>query len=611
MKNIFRQLILWDFWRLLRRKEGIKFSSNLWYFLNEILSRVLKLIVKTLFFPKLRDHESTLIKIAKDHCLEEVFCCLCGSKKCEVMCKKKGFRSVKCSNCGLRFVTPRFNQSGRKMFYSLKYHIGVCTLFDVFNKLDLVINETFSVDKILKAIHIYKKTGDLIEIGPYGKELTRKAQREGFKCWRLRHKKWAYDCAIDEREYRTENGNVSINGKKFDVVSYLDILDRIPDPVGELRSIHGILKNDGILLIRVPNFGSEIAEKSGVTWHHDRPWEKIYQWDYVRLNGLLDKSGFKIIDLKTELSEGVGYVGGIIVVATKKKVMVKKDNPRILVIRDGAVGDVLLTTPIVKELKRKLPDSYITFMTKYPEILQNNPYVDEMIRFEPKDGVDVVFNLMYELYPDISIIEAYQKITQLSLQYPEIEFYLSSYEQERIDRLLKTLPIEDTQGIAVIHSMVGNRMKSWDRARYQAVSNHIRSQELKSVTVGSPTDCVELRGAINLIGRLSLRKSAALISRAKLFVGLDSFPMHIANAFKIPSVVLFGSTDPSKMLIDGRKVKIVQSSEYCLGCRHDTTPDMWKQNIECRRKRLYCMESISADQVIEQIEEALKISQDR
>jgi ADP-heptose:LPS heptosyltransferase len=85
--------------------------------------------------------------------------------------------------------------------------------------------------------------------------------------------------------------------------------------------------------------------------------------------------------------------------------------------------------------------------------------------------------------------------------------------------------------------------------------------------------------------------------------------MHLANAFAIPSVVLFGSTDPYKVICRKDIVEIVQSDEKCLGCRHDTTPDRWKQNVDCRRERLYCMESISADRAIEQIEEMLNFSE--
>jgi ADP-heptose:LPS heptosyltransferase/transcription elongation factor Elf1 len=606
MRDTFLKLIPWDFWQLLSSKEGTKFSIKLWYLFNEILSRILKWIIRGLFFPKLKDSKNRLRKIAKKYGFEEVFCSFCGSEKYEVMWEKKGFRIVKCSNCGLQFVTPRFNQEGRKLFFYSKYHFAGYSLFGLFNKLDLAINEGFSVDEILDCIHIYKKTGDLIEIGPLGKGLTKKAEKQGFKCWRLKTNDWSYESPFEEREYRTDNGCSSVKNKKFDVVSCLDILDRMLDPMDELKDIHRILKNDGILLIRVPNFGSKIAERSGIAWHYNRPWEKIYQWDYKSLNELLEKSGFKTVDLKTELSDGVGFPGCMITVGRKKNLKTKKKNTRILVIRQGALGDVLLATPIIRELKQKFHDSHLIFKTNYPEILENNPHVDKVIKSELKDDVDVVFNLMYELYPDIPIVEAYGKITQLRIEYPEIEFYLSPEEKKEINEYMKTLSIEDLKGLVVIHPMSGNRIKKWNGNSYQTVSDYICSRNLRVVTVGSPIDCVELKGAINLIGKLSLRQSAALISKAKLFMGLDSYPMHIADAFKIPSVILFGSTDPRKVLMNGHTVKTVQSSEHCLGCRHDTTPDRWKQNVDCRRGRLYCMESISSDRVIEEIDGILK-----
>jgi ADP-heptose:LPS heptosyltransferase len=218
-------------------------------------------------------------------------------------------------------------------------------------------------------------------------------------------------------------------------------------------------------------------------------------------------------------------------------------------------------------MKRKFPESHLTVQTKYPEILQYNPYVDEIITSDLEGAVDIVFNLMYELHPDTSIVEAYGKITQLSINHPEVEFYMSEEEKEEIDRFMKTLSIENFEGMVVIHPMSGNRIKWWSRDKYQEVSDYVCARNFKVATVGSPFDCVELRGAINLIGKLSLRQSAALISRAKLFIGLDSFPMHIANAFKVPSIILFGSTDPKKVLVDSRMVRIIKSSEYCLGCR--------------------------------------------
>jgi ADP-heptose:LPS heptosyltransferase len=95
--------------------------------------------------------------------------------------------------------------------------------------------------------------------------------------------------------------------------------------------------------------------------------------------------------------------------------------------------------------------------------------------------------------------------------------------------------------------------------------------------------------------------AATIISKADIFFGIDSFPMHLASAFGVPSVVLFGPTDPAKVVCPNSAIHAVQSDEKCLGCRHDTTPDRWFQNIFCRRDRLYCMMNISPDQAIDAI----------
>lgn len=50
------------------------------------------------------------------------------------------------------------------------------------------------------------------------------------------------------------------------------------------------------------------------------------------------------------------------------------------------------------------------------------------------------------------------------------------------------------------------------------------------------------RPVLNLVGKLSLKELAALIGKAKLFVGVDSVPMHMAAAMQTPSVTLFGPT---------------------------------------------------------------------
>ena len=54
-------------------------------------------------------------------------------------------------------------------------------------------------------------------------------------------------------------------------------------------------------------------------------------------------------------------------------------------------------------------------------------------------------------------------------------------------------------------------------------------------------------GSINLCGLLSPRESAAVLTRARFFVGHDSGPLHLAAAVNTPSVGLFGSNNPPRV----------------------------------------------------------------
>jgi lipopolysaccharide heptosyltransferase II len=57
---------------------------------------------------------------------------------------------------------------------------------------------------------------------------------------------------------------------------------------------------------------------------------------------------------------------------------------RILITRLGAIGDLLCTTPVITNLKRNFPKSYIAFLVdkKYEEVLRGNPYLDELILYD-------------------------------------------------------------------------------------------------------------------------------------------------------------------------------------------------------------------------------------
>jgi len=74
------------------------------------------------------------------------------------------------------------------------------------------------------------------------------------------------------------------------------------------------------------------------------------------------------------------------------------NNPRkILVIRFSALGDLVLTSPIFRELKRIYPDSGITLLTssRQGNVLDNNPHIDQVIRYS-RNGSGVLLKILIQ-----------------------------------------------------------------------------------------------------------------------------------------------------------------------------------------------------------------------
>lgn len=121
--------------------------------------------------------------------------------------------------------------------------------------------------------------------------------------------------------------------------------------------------------------------------------------------------------------------------------------------------------------------------------------------------------------------------------------------------------------------------KCWEPDKYAALINALQQAGERVVLSAAPAD-KELRfveritaqlnaPVVNLCGKLNLKQLAALTARAKLFVGVDSVPMHIAAAMQTPVVVLFG---PSGELEWGPwqvTSRIVTSNHSCRPCGMD------------------------------------------
>lgn len=146
----------------------------------------------------------------------------------------------------------------------------------------------------------------------------------------------------------------------------------------------------------------------------------------------------------------------------------------------------------------------------------------------------------------------------------------------------------------------------WIPERFGALASALASDGVPVCFTGGPGDravAALARAAAgaarvrDLVGQTSLRQLLALTRRARLFVGCDTGPMHIAAAVKTPVVVLFGPADPLRTGPWGQGHRIVRVPPPCAPCNRKT----------CNQPRHACMEDITVAHVLAAAREQLAL----
>jgi heptosyltransferase-3 len=101
---------------------------------------------------------------------------------------------------------------------------------------------------------------------------------------------------------------------------------------------------------------------------------------------------------------------------------------------------------------------------------------------------------------------------------------------------------------------------------------------------------------INLCGLLTPRESAAVFARARLFIGHDSGPMHLAAAVQTPCVAIFAARNKPRVWFPyGRQHRVIYHRTDCWGCGLET----------CIVERKRCLTSITVDEVVTEVRATL------
>jgi hypothetical protein len=146
-------------------------------------------------------------------------------------------------------------------------------------------------------------------------------------------------------------------------------------------------------------------------------------------------------------------------------------------------------------------------------------------------------------------------------------------------------------------------LRHWpvERGRTVARVLHEAGADVVGIGVGDTLGC-----GLDLVGKLSMRQTAAVLGACDLFVGNNSGPFHYAQAAGTPCVTLFSLATPSRFVHPGATVHVVQADGLpCLHCMTRCFAAMQRSGcIASPRGR--CMTEIGAEQVLDAIDHALR-----
>jgi lipopolysaccharide heptosyltransferase II len=338
------------------------------------------------------------------------------------------------------------------------------------------------------------------------------------------------------------------------------------------------------------------------------------------------------------------------------------DIHRILLTRMKYIGDVVLTTPLIRAVRDHYPDAFIAYMTdqKAMTLLEGNPFVNELIGYDYSQPAlleqmriagklrhmqfDVVVDLFsnprsalltyasgapmrigksvkgrgslytHRIEDDGSLKSAiafhYQYLRPLGIEPSQwrTEIFLSDEEKGVAREYLRQQGLDLTGPVVAIHPGATWPNKIWLKERFTELIDLLRSALGVDVVISpGPGDAALVKSIVEpcktpvvVLSSPPLRQLAAILSQCAAFVSNDCGPMHIGVAVGTPTVGIFGP-EPVEIWFPYPSVDghtAMFTKLHCSPCR--TT-----QCFRTGPEYLECMQRISASDVVSAVKRGI------
>ncbi len=318
--------------------------------------------------------------------------------------------------------------------------------------------------------------------------------------------------------------------------------------------------------------------------------------------------------------------------------------PKYLIIRFSSIGDIVLTSPVVRCIKKQIPGAQVHYITKkaFASVIQSNPHVDKVYTIE-KDVSEVIdelkkekYDFVIDLHHNLRSAQVKQGLRKPSASFPKLNVEKWLKVNFKIDNLpdvhivdryfvaakklsvkndgegldyfipakdevnISTLPASHQNGY--IGFIIGARHFT-KRLPEHKIIEICKRIDSPVVLLGGPDDAEiakHIEEAVggniyNACGKYNLNQSASLVKQGKKIITHDTGLMHIAAAFKKDIISVWGNTIPEFGMYPykpGANSHIVEVKN--LSCR----PCSKIGYKACPKKHFKCMEENSVEEII-------------
>jgi ADP-heptose:LPS heptosyltransferase len=328
---------------------------------------------------------------------------------------------------------------------------------------------------------------------------------------------------------------------------------------------------------------------------------------------------------------------------------------KLLVIRFSSIGDIVLTTPVIRCLKQKYPEAEVHYLTKiaYGPLLINNPHIDRLFYLQDslppviaelkkerydyvidlhnnlrtkrvKNGLNVrsyafpklnmqkwlLTNFKIDMMPDKSIVERYFETVRSLEVYNDgkgLDYFLPT------DKKLASSDIPMSHWGGFVGCVIGGSYftKKLPVAQWKKFCENI---PYPVVLLGGPEDIQEGNEIAefdrikiyNSCGKFNLNESAELVKYSRVIVSNDTGLMHVAAAFQKPIISFWGNTSPNMGMFpyygfNNLKDRVVSLSVIMENKSLSCHPCSKLGYNRCPKRHFKCMNDLDMNYVVEQV----------